>query len=68
MNGLELTKHIRTRETTRHVPVIMITSRSTEKHRQLAASSGVDVYLTKPFIDQELERHVHRLTAVARAA
>jgi chemotaxis protein histidine kinase CheA/CheY-like chemotaxis protein len=68
MNGLELTTHIRTREATRHLPVVMITSRSTDKHRQLADTAGVDVYLTKPFNDEELERHVHRLTAVAQAA
>jgi chemotaxis protein histidine kinase CheA/ActR/RegA family two-component response regulator len=68
MNGLELTTHIRSREATRHLPVIMITSRSTEKHRQMADTAGVDVYLTKPFNDEELERHVHRLTSVAKAA
>jgi chemotaxis protein histidine kinase CheA/ActR/RegA family two-component response regulator len=68
MNGLELTTHIRSRDATRHLPVIMITSRSTEKHRQLAESAGVDVYLTKPFNDAELERHVHRLTAEVKAA
>jgi chemotaxis protein histidine kinase CheA/ActR/RegA family two-component response regulator len=68
MNGLELTTHIRSRDNTRHLPVVMITSRSTDKHRQMADTAGVDVYLTKPFNDDELERHVHRLTSVAKAA
>jgi chemosensory pili system protein ChpA (sensor histidine kinase/response regulator) len=32
----------------------MITSRSTEKHRRQAAEAGVNLYLTKPFSDDEL--------------
>lgn len=63
MNGLEFTTHVRSREATRHVPVIMITSRSTEKHRKQAESVGVNVYLTKPFSDDELLHHAERLTS-----
>ena len=62
MNGLELTAHVRNAERTKHVPVIMITSRSTEKHRQQGRAAGVDVYLTKPFSDEKLLDHVVRLT------
>ena len=62
MNGLELTSHVRNAERTKHIPVIMITSRSTEKHRQQAKAAGVDVYLTKPFSDEILLTHVTRLT------
>jgi chemosensory pili system protein ChpA (sensor histidine kinase/response regulator) len=62
MNGLELTSHVRAREQTKHVPVIMITSRSTEKHRQQAETAGVNVYLTKPFNDELLLQHVAELT------
>lgn len=54
MNGLELTAHVRTNKTTHDVPVIMITSRSTEKHRQQASKVGVNVYMTKPFAEDEL--------------
>jgi chemosensory pili system protein ChpA (sensor histidine kinase/response regulator) len=36
----------------------MITSRSMDKHRRQALSAGVDVYLTKPYTDQELLQHV----------
>jgi chemosensory pili system protein ChpA (sensor histidine kinase/response regulator) len=39
----------------------MITSRSTEKHRQQAKAAGVDVYLTKPFSSEVLLNHVVRL-------
>lgn len=54
MNGLELTQHLRAREDTRELPVLMITSRSTRKHRQQAEAAGVNGYLTKPFAEDEL--------------
>jgi chemosensory pili system protein ChpA (sensor histidine kinase/response regulator) len=62
MNGLELTANVRYSEHTKHVPVIMITSRSTEKHRQMSAAAGVDVHMVKPFNDETLLEHVSRLT------
>lgn len=58
MNGLELTAHVRANDTTRHIPVIMITSRNTEKHRNLATAAGVDTYLNKPFSEEELLHHI----------
>lgn len=63
MNGLELTAHVRAREGMAETPVIMITSRSTEKHRRQATAVGVNVYLTKPFADEQLLGHVTELTA-----
>ena len=65
MNGLELTAHIRANAATRGLPVIMVTSRTAEKHRKQAAAAGVDDYLTKPYREQEL---VSRLRTVLRAA
>jgi chemotaxis protein histidine kinase CheA/ActR/RegA family two-component response regulator len=59
MNGMELAQHLRMEATTRHLPIIMITSRSTEKHREQAMCSGVDFYLTKPYTDADLLKHVH---------
>jgi chemosensory pili system protein ChpA (sensor histidine kinase/response regulator) len=64
MNGLELTHHVRARAQTRNLPVIMVTSRSTQKHRQMAQAAGVDAYLTKPFSEEELLGHME--TARAR--
>jgi chemosensory pili system protein ChpA (sensor histidine kinase/response regulator) len=63
MNGLELTSHVRYAERTKHIPVIMITSRSTEKHRQMSSSAGVNVHIVKPFSDDMLLQHVAKLTA-----
>jgi chemotaxis protein histidine kinase CheA/ActR/RegA family two-component response regulator len=58
MNGLELSAHVRSQSELAALPVIMITSRSLDKHRHQAMASGVNVYLTKPYTDQELLQHV----------
>jgi chemosensory pili system protein ChpA (sensor histidine kinase/response regulator) len=58
---------MRSRPGLKHVPVVMITSRSTDKHRRLAEQAGVNVYLTKPFLDEQLLEHVERLTETAHA-
>jgi chemotaxis protein histidine kinase CheA/ActR/RegA family two-component response regulator len=58
MNGLELAAHVRSRAELAHLTVIMITSRSMDKHRRQAMSAGVNVYLTKPYTDHELLQHV----------
>ncbi len=60
MNGLELTSHVKNRADTKDVPVIMVTSRATEKHRQQAINAGVDVYLTKPFSENEIMDQINR--------
>lgn len=65
MNGLELTSHIRSKSDTKDIPVIMITSRSTEKHREMADAAGVNNYLTKPFSEDELLENIQNLLLVA---
>lgn len=59
MNGMELAQHLRLGKSTQHLPILMITSRSTEKHREQALRAGVNIYLTKPYTDTDLLRHVH---------
>jgi len=58
MNGLELAAHVRSRPELADLTVIMITSRSMDKHRRQAMSAGVNVYLNKPFSEHELLQHV----------
>ncbi len=58
MNGLELTARLRAGKETQSLPVIMITSRSLDKHRRQAELSGVSVYLTKPYSDHDLLSHL----------
>ncbi len=54
MDGVELTAHIRNRADLASIPIIMISSRTTEKHRERAKSAGVNSYLTKPFTEDKL--------------
>lgn len=54
MNGLEFTAHVRAHEATADMPVIVITSRSTDKHRRQAKLAGATAYVTKPFDPNEL--------------
>jgi chemosensory pili system protein ChpA (sensor histidine kinase/response regulator) len=61
MNGIELTSHIRARSDATDVPIVMVTSRSTEKHRAQARTAGVNIYLTKPFDADMLLEQAERL-------
>lgn len=54
MNGVELTSHIRSRADMKQLPIIMITSRSQAKHKELAVQAGVDEYVTKPYNETTL--------------
>lgn len=65
MNGVELTRHIRAREEYRDLPVIMVTSRSQEKHRLLASDAGVDKYMTKPYNEGDLLSAIRSYMAAA---
>ncbi|WP_415897207.1 response regulator [Neptuniibacter sp. QD57_21] len=65
MGGVELSTILKNREETAHIPVIMITSRSTDKHRLEATDAGVDVYLTKPWSENYLLDQVESLLAEA---
>ncbi len=60
MNGLEMTQAIRIWPEMKDLPVIMITSRSTRKHRDLAEQAGVDGYLTKPVQTAALQEQIKK--------
>jgi chemotaxis protein histidine kinase CheA/ActR/RegA family two-component response regulator len=68
LNGLELTKRVRELPQFMGLPVVMITSRASDKHRDMAMEAGVDLYLTKPYTDATLIEHVKRLTSQDAAA
>jgi chemotaxis protein histidine kinase CheA/CheY-like chemotaxis protein len=61
MNGVELTATVRQDERLRHIPIIMITSRYTDKHKSMAMSAGVNSFMTKPYTEDELASHIHKL-------
>jgi len=54
MDGYELATHMKADPRLRDVPIIMITSRTGDKHRQRAFDIGVDRYLGKPYQEAEL--------------
>jgi len=54
MDGYEVASHVRNDPRLRDVPIIMITSRSGEKHRARAIEIGVDDYLGKPYQEAQL--------------
>jgi two-component system, chemotaxis family, sensor histidine kinase and response regulator PixL len=53
LNGFEFLMRYK-KEFSATVPVTMLTSRSSEKHRQLALQLGASAYLTKPYTEHEL--------------
>jgi chemosensory pili system protein ChpA (sensor histidine kinase/response regulator) len=54
MDGFELLRTLRADAQLKTIPVIMITSRSADKHRQYAMDLGVDHYLGKPYDEERL--------------
>jgi chemosensory pili system protein ChpA (sensor histidine kinase/response regulator) len=59
MDGYEFARHVRNNPDTASVPIIMITSRVSEKHRARAIECGVNDYLGKPYQEQALLEAVH---------
>ncbi|MBR9882287.1 MAG: response regulator, partial [Oceanospirillales bacterium] len=61
MTGMELAAVLRNSRDLGDIPVIMITSRSTAKHREEALASGVSAYLTKPWTESGVLEQVGQL-------
>ncbi|WP_316148637.1 Hpt domain-containing protein [Cupriavidus sp. BIC8F] len=61
MDGFDLTRNVRSDARTAHMPLVMITSRTADKHRRYAEEIGVNVYLGKPYNEDELLGTLHRL-------
>jgi chemotaxis family two-component system sensor histidine kinase/response regulator PixL len=53
MNGFEFLSHRRQNPQFSQIPVVMLTSRSNDKHRWLAMQLGANAYFTKPYLEQE---------------
>ncbi len=57
MNGFEFLS-ARRQGSQSHIPIIMLTSRSNEKHRRLAMQLGASAYFTKPYIEQDFVKGI----------
>ncbi|HKW80936.1 MAG TPA: response regulator, partial [Casimicrobiaceae bacterium] len=67
MDGFEFAKTIKADAKLAHIPIIMITSRTAEKHRNRARELGVESYLGKPYQEDELLRQLRDLLALHTA-
>ncbi len=67
MDGYELAQNMKSDPRLKDVPIIMITSRTGEKHRQRAFDLGVNRYLGKPYQEVELMRNVFEMLGVEPA-
>ncbi len=65
MDGFELVRHLRAAPQFASLPVIMITSRIADKHRQVALELGVQHYLGKPYDEDQLLALIATLTRAA---
>ncbi len=65
MDGFDLARNIRGDARLKDLPIIMITSRIAEKHREHARELGVDHYLGKPYSEEELLSLVKHYSAAA---
>lgn len=61
MDGFEVTRHVRANSQTRALPIIMITSRTAEKHREHAFELGVNTFMGKPYQDDALLHEIDTL-------
>ena len=61
LDGLEVCRILRGRPATRHVPIIMLTARTSEDDRIAGLDLGADDYVTKPFSLRELAARVRAI-------
>ncbi len=61
MDGLELCKRVKTNPLTCHIPIILLTARSSETHQLKGLETGADDYLPKPFNLEILKTRIHNV-------
>jgi len=61
MDGVELCRKIRSSELLSHIPVIMVTAKAEHEDRMKGLEAGADVYLEKPYDEEELALRVRML-------
>lgn len=66
-DGFEVASFVRNTDRLRHTPIVMITSRSGDKHRERAAAIGVNRYLIKPYQEDTLISELNALKAELHA-
>jgi two-component system, chemotaxis family, sensor histidine kinase and response regulator PixL len=62
LDGYGFLAQVKSDPNCQHIPIVMLTSRSGDKHRQLAMNLGASAYFSKPFKEQELLKMLTELT------
>ncbi|MDO6590302.1 two-component system response regulator [Loktanella sp. D2R18] len=60
-SGFDILRELRETETTKDIPVMMLTARGQEKDRDLAMRLGANHFMTKPFSNADVRDHVRSL-------
>ncbi|HLT87187.1 MAG TPA: response regulator [Sphingobacterium sp.] len=60
-DGIQLIEEIRNTKSYKHIPIVVLSAKTTEKQQEAGIQSGADVYLTKPFSLSLLRSHIDRL-------
>jgi chemosensory pili system protein ChpA (sensor histidine kinase/response regulator) len=63
MDGFELVRQLKNDDATAKMPIVMISSRTAEKHQSLAKTLGVNVFMGKPIQDEALIANIASLLA-----
>lgn len=61
MDGLELTRHIKSDSNMSHLPIILLTAKTNEEDREKAMVTGADDYITKPFKLGDLQLRIKNI-------
>jgi chemosensory pili system protein ChpA (sensor histidine kinase/response regulator) len=64
MDGFEVATRVRASQDLKDIPIVMITSRTGDKHRQRAMELGVDYYMGKPYQEEQLLGTLNQLLTV----
>lgn len=65
INGLELVSFLKNHPVYRAIPIMVISTESSEEDRRRAAALGAEEYLVKPFVAGDLVEKLRRLLKVA---
>ncbi|MDQ2716754.1 MAG: response regulator [Chloroflexota bacterium] len=60
-SGFQLCRKLKAHEASRHIPIILLTSKNTPLDKSWGLRQGADMFMTKPFSEEELVTNVRRL-------
>jgi chemosensory pili system protein ChpA (sensor histidine kinase/response regulator) len=66
MDGIELVGRLRSQPEFADSPIVMVTSRASEKHRNMAIEAGANDHVVKPFNDEHLIELINGYAEAAR--